>query len=148
MTYHPSPPNILSLSRSVTWRNCGLFKDIENTLVQGASKCFRKLGGVNTTTIIREHFMYFKNLITNSTTNKKKIKWYKRLKNENSNQIMIPLNSLKECIWCKFCWPFHSQGLNNIHRTICHQLLRQERSWGGGGVPENLTPFPFISFFF
>lgn len=61
---------------------------------------------------------------------------------------MIPLNSLKECIWCKFCWPFHSQGLNNIHRTICHQLLRQERSWGGGGVPENLTPFPFISFFF
>ena len=40
--------------------------------------------------------MYFKNLITNSTTNKK-IKWYKRLKNENSNQI-TPLNSLKECI--------------------------------------------------
>lgn len=72
MTYRPSPPNILSLSRSVkTGENCGLFKDIENTLVQGASKCFRKLGGVNTTTIIREHFMYFKNLITNSTTNKK-----------------------------------------------------------------------------
>ena len=100
--------------------------------MQGASKCFRKLGGVNTTTIIREHFMFFKNMITNSTTNKK-IKWYKRLKNENSNQIMIPLNSLKECIWCKFCWPFHSQGLNNIHRTICHQLLRQGRSWDGGG---------------
>lgn len=66
----PLPPNILSLSTSVTWRN--LLKDIKNTLVQGVSKCFRKLGGVNTTKIIREHFMYFKNLITNSTTNKKK----------------------------------------------------------------------------
>lgn len=84
--------------------------------------------------------MYFKNLITNSTTNKK-IKWYKRLKNENSNQIMIPLNSLKECIWCKFCWPFQSQDLNNILRTICHQLLRQERSWGGGGSWES-HPLP------
>ena len=94
----PLPPLISCRSQeALHGENCGLFKDIENTLVQGASKCFRKLGGVNTTTIIREHFIYFKNLITNSTTNKK-IKWYKRLKNENSNQIMIPLNSLKECI--------------------------------------------------